>query len=70
VAAWTDALALLPRGARQHAAIAARLAELADAGVFERVVVDARPPQVEYRVTRRGGELQRVVELLVRASGD
>ena len=29
-AAWTDALALLPAGARQHAAIAARLAELAE----------------------------------------
>ena len=50
------------------ATLATRLAELAEAGVFERVVLDARPPQVEYRVTRRGGELQRAVELLVRSS--
>jgi DNA-binding HxlR family transcriptional regulator len=50
------------------ATLATRLAELAEAGVFDRVVVDARPPQVEYRVTRRGGELQRAVELLVRSS--
>ena len=39
------------------ATLATRLAELAEAGVFERVVLDARPPQVEYRVTRRGKEL-------------
>ena len=50
------------------ATLAARLAELAEAGVFERVVLDARPPQVEYRVTRRGKELQGAVELLVRSS--
>jgi DNA-binding HxlR family transcriptional regulator len=48
--------------------LTARLAELADAGVFERVVVDARPPRVEYRVTRRGEELQSAVELLIRTS--
>src|SRR5438874_13531306 len=34
------------------ATLAARLSELAAAGVFERLIVDARPPQVEYRVTR------------------
>jgi DNA-binding HxlR family transcriptional regulator len=50
------------------ATLAARLAELAEAGVFDRVVVDARPPQVEYRVTRRGRDLQGAVELLVRSS--
>jgi DNA-binding HxlR family transcriptional regulator len=50
------------------ATLAARLAELAEAGVFQRVVLDARPPQVEYRVTRRGEELQVAVELLVRSS--
>ena len=48
--------------------LTARLAELAAAGVFDRVVVDARPPQVEYRVTRRGAELQTAVALLVRPS--
>jgi DNA-binding HxlR family transcriptional regulator len=50
------------------ATLAARLAELAEAGVFERVVLDARPPQVEYRVTSHGEVLQRAVELLVRSS--
>ena len=50
------------------ATLATRLAELAEAGVFDRVVVDARPPQVEYRVTGRGRELQRAVELLVGSS--
>jgi len=47
------------------ATLATRLAELAEAGLFDRVVVDARPPQVEYRVTSRGEELQGAVELLV-----
>jgi DNA-binding HxlR family transcriptional regulator len=50
------------------ATLAARLSELAEAGVFERLVIDARPPQVEYRVTSRGEALQRAVELLVRSS--
>jgi DNA-binding HxlR family transcriptional regulator len=48
--------------------LTARLVELAEAGVFDRVVVDARPPRVEYRVTRRGRALQEAVELLVRSS--
>ena len=45
--------------------LAARLAELEEAGVLERSVLDTRPPRVEYRVTSRGEALQRVVELLV-----
>jgi DNA-binding HxlR family transcriptional regulator len=49
--------------------LTARLGELADAGVFERVVIDARPPRVEYRVTSRGEALQTAVELLVRSTG-
>jgi DNA-binding HxlR family transcriptional regulator len=57
---FRQALGSVPPGT-----LAARLAELAAAGVFDRVVVDARPPQVEYRVTRRGEELQAVVERLV-----
>ena len=52
-------------GSVPPATLATRLAELAEAGVFDRVVVDARPPQVEYRVTSRGEELQGAVELLV-----
>ena len=46
------------------ASLAARLGELADAGVFVRVVVDARPPRVEYRLTPRGHQLDAVVVAL------
>jgi len=48
--------------------LAARLAELAEAGVFDRVVVDARPPRVEYRVTRRGKELQAAIGAVLHLS--
>ena len=34
--------------------LAQRLAELEEAGVLERRVVDARPPRVEYRLTPAG----------------
>jgi DNA-binding HxlR family transcriptional regulator len=45
--------------------LTARLNELADAGVLERVVaVDARPPRVEYRLTRLGTRLARVIAQL------
>ena len=47
--------------------LAARLAELAEAGVLERRVVSTRPPAVEYRVTDRGRALAEVVETLLRA---
>ena len=36
------------------ATLAQRLADLEEAGVFERAVIDARPPHVEYRLTSRG----------------
>jgi DNA-binding HxlR family transcriptional regulator len=35
-----------------------RLGELEAAGIVERVVVDARPPQVEYRLTDEGHKLE------------
>jgi DNA-binding HxlR family transcriptional regulator len=42
-----------------------RLAELADAGILERRVLDTRPPGVEYRITERGrGLIIRVRALL------
>jgi DNA-binding HxlR family transcriptional regulator len=47
--------------------LAARLAELAEAGVLERRVVSSRPPAVEYRMTKRGRGLAEVVEALLRA---
>ena len=37
--------------------LAARLTELEEAGLLQRVVVDARPPRVEYRLTGRGERL-------------
>jgi DNA-binding HxlR family transcriptional regulator len=45
--------------------LVARLAQLEKAGIVERVVVDARPPQVEYRLTDAG---QRLEGLLVALS--
>jgi DNA-binding HxlR family transcriptional regulator len=46
--------------------LAARLAELAEAGILERAVVDARPPRVEYRITTCGREVRALVVALER----
>jgi DNA-binding HxlR family transcriptional regulator len=46
--------------------LAARLVELEEAGVLERVVVDARPPCVEYRLTDEGLRLKVIVDALRR----
>ena len=46
--------------------LTARLTELEEAGVLDRVVIDARPPRVEYRLTRRGMQLQALVAALSR----
>ena len=48
------------------ATLAQRLADLEEAGVFKRAVIDARPPHVEYRLTSRGRELHSVVNALTR----
>jgi DNA-binding HxlR family transcriptional regulator len=45
--------------------LAQRLVELEQAGVLDRVVVDARPPRVEYRLTSEGRRLKNVVDALV-----
>ena len=37
--------------------LAARLAELEEAGVLERRVLDTRPPRAEYRLTETGRRL-------------
>ena len=42
--------------------LAQRLVELEEAGVLERVVIDARPPRVEYRLTDEGLRLKHVVD--------
>ena len=44
--------------------LAQRLVELEEAGVLERVVVDSRPPRVEYRLTPAGRKLTAVVDAL------
>ena len=49
--------------------LAQRLVELEEAGVVERVVVDTRPPYVEYRLTEEGRRLKIVVEALQRWAG-
>ena len=46
--------------------LSSRLAELEGAGVLVRVVVDSRPPHVEYRLTERGAALQQLVRALSR----
>jgi DNA-binding HxlR family transcriptional regulator len=46
--------------------LAQRLAELEEAGVVERHVFDARPPRVEYTLTRDGKQLVTVVDALHR----
>ena len=46
--------------------LAQRLVELEAAGVLERLVVDARPPRVEYRLTANGKRLTQVMRALER----
>ena len=46
--------------------LAQRLVELEEAGVLERLVIDARPPRVEYRLTDEGRRLKHVVDAVVR----
>jgi DNA-binding HxlR family transcriptional regulator len=46
--------------------LAQRLVELAEAGVLDRVVIDARPPRVEYRLTASGRGLESVVDAVRR----
>ena len=46
--------------------LAQRLADLEDAGLLERRVIDARPPLVEYRLTPQGRRLKAVVDVLRR----
>ena len=46
------------------ATLTARLTELEEAGILSRVLVDDRPPRVEYRLTRRGERVAAAVALL------
>jgi DNA-binding HxlR family transcriptional regulator len=53
-------------GSIPPATLAQRLADLEEAGVLERAVIDDRPPRVEYRLTRRGRDLRSLVNALAR----
>ena len=44
--------------------LAARLAELEDAGILERRVIATRPPRVEYRLTDPGRRLGALVDAM------
>ena len=46
------------------ATLASRLAGLEQAGILERVVVDSRPPRVEYQLTARGARLGAILAAL------
>jgi DNA-binding HxlR family transcriptional regulator len=53
-------------GSIPPATLAQRLADLEEAGVLERAVIDARPPHVEYRLTQRGRQLRSLMNALSR----
>ncbi len=53
-------------GSIPPATLAQRLADLEQAGVLRREVIDARPPHVEYRLTKRGRQLRSLVNALAR----
>jgi DNA-binding HxlR family transcriptional regulator len=53
-------------GSISPATLAQRLADLEQAGVLAREVIDARPPRVEYRLTDRGRQLRSLVNALAR----
>ena len=44
--------------------LTARLTELERAGILSRVLIDDRPPRVEYRLTARGKRIAAAVALL------
>ena len=44
--------------------LSARLDELAEAGILERVVVDSRPPRTEYSLTEKGLRLSALLDAL------
>lgn len=44
--------------------LAQRLVELEEAGLLVRVVIDSRPPRVEYRLTDEGVRLRSVLDAL------
>jgi DNA-binding HxlR family transcriptional regulator len=53
-------------GSIPPATLAARLGELEEAGILERLLVDAHPPRAEYQLTSRGADLADLVTALRR----
>ena len=51
-------------GSIPPATLTQRLADLEEAGILEREVIDARPPRVEYRLTERGRQLRSLIDAL------
>ena len=50
------------------ATLTTRLTELVDAGLLERLVLDTRPPAVEYRLTGRGKRFEPLLRELARCT--
>ena len=50
------------------ATLTARLTGLVDAGLFERRVLDTRPPAVEYQLTSRGRRFEPLLRELARCT--
>lgn len=57
-------------GAISDSVLSDRLAELAEAGLIERRVTDARPPGVQYCLTSAGEALVPILEQLATWAGD
>ena len=53
-------------GSIPPATLTQRLADLENAGILEREVIDTRPPRVEYRLTERGRRLRSLLSALTR----
>jgi DNA-binding HxlR family transcriptional regulator len=53
-------------GSIPPATLTQRLADLENAGILEREVIDTRPPRVEYRLTERGRRLRSLLSALER----
>ena len=60
---FRDALGRVP-----PATLTARLAELVEAGLLERHVLDSRPPAVEYRLTGLGRRFEPLLRELARCA--
>jgi DNA-binding HxlR family transcriptional regulator len=57
-------------GAISDSVLSDRLAELAEAGLIERCVTDARPPGVQYGLTPAGKALLPILEQIATWAGD